>query len=342
MALEAPVRSSNGSLQFPFGKQGDMSSSSDPEGRRSPFRVLSSPPPATDSAMLRPNSVNRISSIPMNLMSPSDVVGPSPVTSNGTETTEIEDDASDEIEQRHSQDVFRPSEISWSGRKSPSSDRTSPEASEEASAPSDDNESIQKPSENPPRPPISTDVKPVRYSLENATPRAQDFQDMLGDDSRLRSSSTSSLEKIDEQTEAEGDDDDDGGADNDENDEYSGVPLLRPADDEITALRTALQECWTLCKTLASLSALHRARSFHSFGTPSTHVKAWKTCWKLCQRLYENQDEDPASLSVRMNLDLCRDFCQALFDIRQKKDETADSVLRVSFELNNQYAHDRA
>jgi hypothetical protein len=32
------------------------------------------------------------------MMSPSDIVGPSPVTSNGTETTEIEDDASDEID----------------------------------------------------------------------------------------------------------------------------------------------------------------------------------------------------------------------------------------------------
>lgn len=169
---------------------------------------------------------------------------------------------------------------------------------------------------------------------------------MLKDGSRLRSSSTSSLEsmfllyllachgdadicsEIDEQTEAEGDDYDD--------DEYSGVPFLRPADDEITALRTALQECWTLCNTLANLSALHRARVFNSSGTPDAHEKAWKTCWKLCQRLYDNQDEDPASLSVRMNLDLCREFCQALFDIRQKKDETADSVLRVSFELNNQ------
>jgi hypothetical protein len=30
-------------------------------------------------------------------MSPTDLVGPSPVTSNGTETTEIEDDASDEV-----------------------------------------------------------------------------------------------------------------------------------------------------------------------------------------------------------------------------------------------------
>ena len=31
-------------------------------------------------------------------MSPSDIVGPSPVTSNGTETTEIEDDVSEDIE----------------------------------------------------------------------------------------------------------------------------------------------------------------------------------------------------------------------------------------------------
>lgn len=31
-------------------------------------------------------------------MSPSDIVGPSPVTSNGTETTEIEDDATEEVQ----------------------------------------------------------------------------------------------------------------------------------------------------------------------------------------------------------------------------------------------------
>lgn len=34
--------------------------------------------------------------------SPSDMVGPSPVTSNGTETTEIEDDASEEVEEEKS------------------------------------------------------------------------------------------------------------------------------------------------------------------------------------------------------------------------------------------------
>lgn len=33
------------------------------------------------------------------MMSPSDMVGPSPVTSNGTETTEIEDEAADEVEE---------------------------------------------------------------------------------------------------------------------------------------------------------------------------------------------------------------------------------------------------
>ena len=107
-------------------------------------------------------------------------------------------------------------------------------------------------------------------------------------------------------------------------------------DPETKALRTALQECWTLCNTLASLSSIHRARVFNSSGTPNAHEKAWKTCWKLCQRLYDNRDRVTDSFNVRANLDLCRDFCQALFDIRQRKDEIADSVLRVSFELNNQ------
>jgi hypothetical protein len=39
-----------------------------------------------------------MSSSSYNVMSPSDIVGPSPVTSNGTETTEIEDDVSEDIE----------------------------------------------------------------------------------------------------------------------------------------------------------------------------------------------------------------------------------------------------
>lgn len=43
-------------------------------------------------------------------------------------------------------------------------------------------------------PPVQTDVKPVRYSVDSATPRAQDLQDMINESNRLRSSSTSSLE----------------------------------------------------------------------------------------------------------------------------------------------------
>jgi hypothetical protein len=41
-----------------------------------------------------------------------------------------------------------------------------------------------------------TDVNPVRYSIDSATPRAQDLQSMLDDGARLRSSSTSSLESM--------------------------------------------------------------------------------------------------------------------------------------------------
>jgi hypothetical protein len=39
-----------------------------------------------------------------NIMSPSDIVGPSPVTSNGTEITEIEDEATEGIQEAHPED----------------------------------------------------------------------------------------------------------------------------------------------------------------------------------------------------------------------------------------------
>lgn len=114
------------------------------------------------------------------------------------------------------------------------------------------------------------------------------------------------------------------------------TPVSQLEDVEISSLRTALAECWTLCNTLATLSTHHRERVFSTSGTPDGHERAWKCCWKLCQRLYDNRDEVDEAFNVKINLDLCRDFCQALFDVRQRKDELADSVLRVSFELNNQ------
>lgn len=127
-------------------------------------------------------------------------------------------------------------------------------------------------------------------------------------------------------------------ADDDEEDadDFSSRTLTR--ESEVKALKAALEECWTLCNTLANLSSIHRERVFNSSGTPDAHERAWKSCWKLCKRLYQSRDDVSESYGVRTNLDLCRDFCQCLFDVRQKKDEVADSILRVSFELNNQYA----
>ncbi|KAF5662321.1 hypothetical protein FHETE_8028 [Fusarium heterosporum] len=361
MALEAPLRSSTGSLQFPFAySQTDMSAPTEAESRRSPFRPFSSPPPATDSSSLRPNSVNRMSSSSYNVMSPSDIVGPSPVTSNGTETTEIEDDVSEDIEReapgrnssRRSELLMLTTNLPESVRQSNSeeavsvihapesfsswvapapamepkgpSPKTSPK-SEAGSLVSLNGGTPEKTSTHPTRPPIFTDVNPVRYSIDSATPRAQDLQSMLDDGARLRSSSTSSLEKIDEQTEAEGDDE-----------EYESEAMPIPQQqDEIETLRTTLTECWTLCNSLSKLSSINRNRALGKSGIPDVHEKAWRTCWKLCQRLYNSRDEDASNFNVKVNLDLCRDFCQALFDVRQRNDEAVDSVMRVSFELNN-------
>ena len=50
---------------------------------------------------LRPSSIDAASPNGLQLMSPvpSDMVGPSPVTSNGTNTTDIEDEVADDVQQ---------------------------------------------------------------------------------------------------------------------------------------------------------------------------------------------------------------------------------------------------
>ena len=120
------------------------------------------------------------------------------------------------------------------------------------------------------------------------------------------------------------------------------IDQFQKTTDEIAALKLALGECWTLCNTLAGLSYIHRGRTFAAVKKRNGREQAWKSCWKLCQKLYETRDED-TSLHVRATLDLCRDFCQTLFEVRQREHDIADSVLRVSFELNNHLfnTHDR-
>lgn len=109
---------------------------------------------------------------------------------------------------------------------------------------------------------------------------------------------------------------------------------------EITALQAALVECWSLCNTLSTLSSIHRERG--SFAV-DTQDDTWKSCWRLCQQLYAGQVDDNAS-QVNPTLDLCRNFCQTLFETRARDSEVSDSVLRVSFELNNHLynTHDRS
>ena len=109
---------------------------------------------------------------------------------------------------------------------------------------------------------------------------------------------------------------------------------LNNAEQEIAALKTALSECWTLCNTLAGLSSMHRERMFQFEGKGGVQEQAWRSCWRLCQKLYETREEDHIT-QVRPTLELCREFCQALFEVRMRSDDVTDSVLRVSFELNN-------
>ena len=123
----------------------------------------------------------------------------------------------------------------------------------------------------------------------------------------------------------------------------TAIGRIQKSTDEVSALRLALSECWTLCNTLAGLSYIHRERAFRHKRKGDGREQAWKSCWKLCQKLYDTWDEDHAS-QVTPTLNLCREFCQSLFEVRQRENDVADSVLRVSFELNNHLynTHDRA
>ncbi|KAL5687461.1 hypothetical protein EMGR_001768 [Emarellia grisea] len=122
----------------------------------------------------------------------------------------------------------------------------------------------------------------------------------------------------------------------------AAVRHLFDGEAEIKALKTALAECWNLCNTLARLSCIQRGRTVDNPGTGLVEENAWTSCWKLCQELYESQQDEYVS-PVKPTLDLCREFCQTLFEIRIRDNEIADSVLRVSFELNNHLynTHDR-
>ncbi|KAK3393764.1 hypothetical protein B0H63DRAFT_27519 [Podospora didyma] len=362
MALEAPLRTSTGSITSSYSPHAEMSLTTGPESPalHSQYMASSSGP---ESQSLRPNSFTRPSS--NHLLSPSsDIVGPSPVTSNGTETTEIEDDLAEEqadderghghpslmmlrtnlpdhIRKSMTEEVVSVIHAPQSFQSWKSTDKLSTssvtnsmssasvEGSTGSPPPSESSTVVKSPPPTHMPPMVNTKVKPVPFGLDAQTPQAQKLEDVIANEpSKLRSSTSSSLELIPETHEADADEE------YEDTDDFA-PDSARGDDSEVNALRAALEECWTLCNTLANLSSIHRERVFNKSGTPDAHEKAWKSCWKLCKRLYQSRDDITESYNVRTNLDLCRDFCQSLFDVRQKKDEVADSILRVSFELNN-------
>ncbi|MCJ1291661.1 hypothetical protein MMC34_003206 [Xylographa carneopallida] len=230
-------------------------------------------------------------------------------------------------------------------RTSPTIRRSTPTPSQRSditiisASPNEEYSGKQKAQNNSPLspPPISTAIAPLRDW--SATPRAQTRQEaeIMEQETRARLNSRS-LEDIPETQDVE----------SSENDTYrdslmdTTIVQFQESADEVAALKLALSECWTLCNTLAGLSYIHRDRVFRYIGKNDGREQAWKSCWKLCQKLYDTRDEDFA-IQVRPTLDLCREFCQSLFEVRQRENDVADSVLRVSFELNNHLfnTHDR-
>ncbi|KAI9728531.1 MAG: hypothetical protein M1834_007669 [Cirrosporium novae-zelandiae] len=212
-------------------------------------------------------------------------------------------------------------------------------------------------------PPITTAVRTPRDWTERATPRAQTRQEVealefeVKEHSRKNSlegiaSSSSSLRPyglfyvdIPEGHDTEVLSEEDGKA---EAEEVMG-DAISPEATEVAALQNALSECWTLCNTLAYLSNLHRQqqrqRKNSNFSDASNSEEAaWKSCWKLCQNLYTQATSQVST--VGPTLELTRDFCVTLFEARTRpaSNSLSDSVLRVSFELNNHLfnTHDRS
>ncbi|KAF2813099.1 uncharacterized protein BDZ99DRAFT_473817 [Mytilinidion resinicola] len=193
--------------------------------------------------------------------------------------------------------------------------------------------------------PIDTSIISPPGSFDRATPRAQTRQEVEDEWRRSRSRASSNLADILESEDFGTQTQDDNTSVVSMGTQTMGEALLdiNEQEKEVASLKSALSECWTLCNTLARLSQNHRERMFqYSGGEGEAQEQAWRSCWRLCQKLYESRNEDHAS-QVKPTLELCREFCQALFEVRQRGDEASDSVLRVSFELNNHLynTHDR-
>ncbi|KAI9718858.1 MAG: hypothetical protein M1828_006547 [Chrysothrix sp. TS-e1954] len=180
--------------------------------------------------------------------------------------------------------------------------------------------------------PLNTDI-PQAPALDRPTPQAQTIQE-AEEEWNARKIRSPSLENIPENQDHDTRKTSRKGSQQDVDKSHETHAATKAQEAQITALDAALNECWTLCNTLAGLSSNHRTRIFRYRGKADIQGQAWHSCWRLCQSLYDNRNEDHSAL-VQPTLELCREFCHALFEARQRSDEATDSVLRVSFELNN-------
>ncbi|THW09663.1 hypothetical protein D6D26_00201 [Aureobasidium pullulans] len=299
-------------------------------------------------------------------------IEPSPTDSNGTESTDIEEDVQDEVEnttvgtaaqcsrsQSRESLVRLDTTIALLSRsnsdEAPSSVIHAPPGFVELdkshrlssqSSTSTSNRHFDVTSTSPSTPdaavgpndkrmssvtlPLDTNIPPEQ-GTDRPTPRAQTRQES-DDEWKRRSRRTSSLEEGDIPETTLG------------SHSFGETNDSRPrsySEDEVSELRLALKECWTLCNTLSNLSSNYRQRMFTGSGPDSLQEHAWRSCWYLCKQLYESYDN--RSQTVSSILETCREFCHALFDVRLRGDESIDSVLRVSFEMNNHLynTHDR-
>ncbi|GKZ27557.1 hypothetical protein AbraCBS73388_004979, partial [Aspergillus brasiliensis] len=203
-----------------------------------------------------------------------------------------------------------------------------------------------------PPPLTTTSIQPAKDWSERATPRAQTRQEFLDISKHVQSASHEESGMAANHGEGRPSVTGEPASPNNANARETGhhtngkpeghhsqAVQLVDEEPEISALQAALAECWALCNTLATLSSIHRER--HAC-IVDTRGDVWKSCWRLCQELYNSHNDDCAP-QINPILDLCRDFCQTLFETRVRSDENADSILRVSFELNNHLynTHDR-
>ena len=80
----------------------------------------------------------------------------------------------------------------------------------------------------------------------------------------------------------------------------------------MSGLRQGFEDCWKLCDTLQSMSALYREELYSKSHNPETARTIFTLCWSLCKAIKENQSDTPTHLDHL--LQTARDLEHAVSD----------------------------